>query len=269
MTVRKKRRRETLNRKNDLSKSTQDMEKGRYSYTIEQRDVDFMNQITHVDFMGYIIQAAGDDADKNGFGISDLNCGNCSWVLSRICIEYLRRPVRDEKITVATWVNDIGRMMTTRNMVVKDEKGEVVANAVTQWAVIDIDKRVAVDIRSNVSYENAFIEDESPVEKPARVRRAESAPAFKRRVAYSDIDFNRHMNAMKYIGWMIDVLPVEYLCDRELRRIDVNFLHEARYGQEIAMKLDDGEFSVFEITGDGGLPLCRAAFTWRDKTGRC
>lgn len=240
------------------------MEKGRYIYTVEQRDVDFANKITHVAFSNYMMRAAGDDADKNGFGVSDLNVGNCSWVLSRVAMEFIRRPESNEKITITTWVNDIGRMMTTRNMIITDSGEEVIAYAVTQWAVIDIEKRVAVDIRENVNYESAFIEESSPIEKPARVPRVVDGEIFTHKVAYSDMDFNRHMNAMKYLEWMIDVLPIEYMSGRDIRRIDINFLHEARYGQELAMKFMDGEKSLFEITNQEGLPLCRTAITWGD-----
>lgn len=240
------------------------VDKGYYIYTIEQRDVDFTGRATHVDLTGYILRAAGDDADKNGFGVSDLNLDNCSWVLSRMCVEYFRRPVVGEQITVVTWVNEINRMMTTRNMTVTDGEGEAVAKAVTQWAVIDMDKRIALDIRQHVNYDDSLMEEPCPVEKPVRVPRLKTEPAFVKRVSYSDIDFNRHMNAMKYLEWMIDALPINCLLDREMRRMDMNFLHEARYGQQLRMAFEDGERSLFEISGEDGMPLCMAALTWSD-----
>lgn len=239
------------------------IEKGKYKYTVGQWDVDYTNRITHVAFADYMLHAAGDDADKNGFGIADLNLDNCSWVLSRVSVEYLRRPLSGEEITVTTWVNDISKLMTTRNMIITDEAGGVIANSVTQWAVIDIEKRVALDIRQNVDYAGSLNEEPCPIEKPARVKRVENGDVFNHRVAYSDMDFNKHMNALKYLEWMIDVLPLESVQDGGLRRLDINFLHEALYGQELTLKFEDGEEqSLFEITNREELPLCRASITW-------
>lgn len=237
---------------------------GCYDYTVEQRDVDFRDKATYVAVMNYILQAAGDDADRNGFGIKDLNHDNCSWVLTRMAVEFGRDMERNERFTIRTWVNDVNRMATTRNMVVTDQAGQCVASAVTNWAVIDIDKRMSIDIRAHVDYESCVTAEPCPVEKPRKIAAAAAGSTTTHKVVYSDMDFNNHVTAVRYITWMFDMLPLEYITDRGLARIDVLFLHEALYGQTLSIGLEDSaDRSVFSIENEDGLSLCKAAMTWK------
>ncbi|MCC8035190.1 MAG: acyl-[acyl-carrier-protein] thioesterase [Rikenellaceae bacterium] len=239
-------------------------EKGTYRYIISQRDVDFTDRCTHTSLMNHILQAAGDDADLNGFGIKDLNIGNCSWVLSRMCTEFYRRPGQGEEIDVKTWVADVGKLMTTRNMIVFDGSGERIAVAVTQWAVINIDTRHAVDIRANVDYRGKTDDEPIPGDPPVRVPRIDSEPAATKKVQYSDIDFNRHMNAMKYIEWIIDNVPIDLIQADALKRIDINFLKEAVLGRQLSLHtIEDGIRRLCEIRAiESGDPLCRCALAF-------
>ncbi|MCD8071995.1 MAG: thioesterase [Alistipes sp.] len=223
-----------------------------------------MDECTHTSLLNHILQAAGDDADLNGFGIKDLNVGNCSWVLSRICAEFIRRPHHGENLAVRTWVADVGKLMTTRNMIVLDENGRRIAVAVTQWAVINLDTRHAVDIRENVDYRGKTSDEPLPADPPARVPRIDSGAVATKRVEYSDIDFNRHMNAMKYIEWIIDNVPIDLIPAGALRRMDVNFLKEAVYGQQLSLhtKEDGPGCRLFEIRAQSGDPLCRCALAF-------
>ena len=58
--------------------------KREYTYRIEPRDVDFMKRATLMSLADYILHTAGEDADRNGFGVRDLNLHNASWVLTRM-----------------------------------------------------------------------------------------------------------------------------------------------------------------------------------------
>ena len=75
----------------------------------------------------------------------------------------------------------------------------------------------------------------SPAEKPRKVPAPDAEPVLTHKVAYSDIDFNRHVNTMRYIEMMLDVLPIERFAEERPLRLDINFLKEARYGQTLSV----------------------------------
>jgi acyl-ACP thioesterase len=84
------------------------------------------------------------------------------------------------------------------------------------------------------------------------------------KVAYSDIDFNCHMNTMRYIGLMLDMVDIEQFKSNRPMRIDVHFIAECLYGQIIKVGLQNiDDQTLFEITRDDGVVACRGAISWR------
>ncbi len=90
------------------------------------------------------------------------------------------------------------------------------------------------------------------------------AERYEHRVVYSDIDFNRHVNTMRYIEMMLDMLPIERLTDGAPMRLDIHFMKECRYGQTLTVGAefrDNG--ALFEIVSDEGAVAVRAAIEWK------
>ena len=216
-----------------------------YPFRVEPQEVDFSLRITLVALGGNILNIAGIDAHTKGFGVDALNKDNFSWVLSRIAFEFDYRPEEYVKYEIATWISDYGRMLSTRNFELTDQTGVCFGRVVSQWCMLDLSKRTAVDLRAVAESHNDAI-----VECPS--------------VAYSDIDFNRHVNTMRYIEMMLDVLPIERFAEERPLRLDINFLKEARYGQTLSVALEErGSQTLVEIRSDAGAALCRGAFEWR------
>ena len=115
--------------------------------------------------------------------------------------------------------------------------------------MLDLSKRTAVDLRAVAeSHNDAIVECPSPAEKPRKVPAPDAEPVLTHKVAYSDIDFNRHVNTMRYIEMMLDVLPIERFAEERPLRLDINFLKEARYGQTLSVALEArGSQTLVEI----------------------
>ncbi|HCP57792.1 MAG TPA: acyl-ACP thioesterase, partial [Alistipes obesi] len=162
---------------------------------MEPQEVDFSLRITLVALGGNILNIAGIDAHTKGFGVDALNKDNFSWVLSRIAFEFDYRPEEYVKYEIATWISDYGRMLSTRNFELTDQTGVCFGRVVSQWCMLDLSKRTAVDLRAVAeSHNDAIVECPSPAEKPRKVPAPDAEPVLTHKVAYSDIDFNRHVN---------------------------------------------------------------------------
>ena len=236
-----------------------------YPFRVEPQEVDFSLRITLVALGGNILNIAGIDAHTKGFGVDALNKDNFSWVLSRIAFEFDYRPEEYVKYEIATWISDYGRMLSTRNFELTDQTGVCFGRVVSQWCMLDLSKRTAVGLRAVAeSHNDAIVECPSPAEKPRKVPAPDAEPVLTHKVAYSDIDFNRHVNTMRYIEMMLDVLPIERFAEERPLRLDINFLKEARYGQTLSVALEErGSQTLVEIRSDAGAALCRGAFEWR------
>jgi acyl-ACP thioesterase len=239
--------------------------KSAYSFRVEPQEVDFTLRITLGALGENVLNVAGVDAHSKGFGVDALNRDNYSWVLSRIAFEFDSRPSEYTDYRILTWISDYGRALSTRNFELIDRAGVRFGRVVSQWCMIDLTERRAVDLRAVAEQHNAAIVDEaSPAERPCKVPAAEGEPQLTHRVAYSDIDFNRHVNTMRYIDLMLDVLPIERFAEDRPLRLDLNFIKESRYGDTLAVVLQESpERSLIEIRTTEGTPICRGVFTWR------
>lgn len=240
-------------------------EKSLYKYRVEPQDVDFTLRATLASLGSSILNTAGVDAYGKGFGVDVLNADNHSWVLSRMAIEIDRRPEQYTDYTVATWISDYGRVLSTRNFTLTDAAGREFGRAVTQWAMIDLTTRSAVDLSwVGRQHDGAVVPVPPPAEKPRKIREVAPTQRMDHRVVYSDIDFNRHVNTMRYIEMMLDMLPVEQLTSEAPVRLDIHFLKECRLGQTLSVGCEQrAHGALFEISGDGTTAAVRACVEWK------
>ena len=236
-----------------------------YRYQVATQNVDFTLRAS-IDSLGnYILNTAGIDAQGKGFGVDTLSPKNLTWVLSKLVIEIDSRPEQFCEFDLTTWVNKNTRLVSTRNFTLSDTKGDVFIRSLSQWCMLDLTRRAPVDLNTIENFYAPYISEvESPCELPLRLRAIAPEVIMEHKVAYSDIDFNCHMNTMRYIGLMLDMVDIEQLKSNRPMRIDVHFIAECLYGQiiKVGMQNIDNQ-TLFEITRDDGVVACRGAFSWR------
>ena len=66
---------------------------------------------------------------------------------------------------------------------------------------------------------------------------------------FSDIDYNRHVNNVRYIGWAVDVLPMELLEEKPLRGLTINFNHEVHPGETVSLYLQENPSGEYFVEG--------------------
>ena len=235
-----------------------------YNYRVEPQDVDFTQRASVATIINYMLNVAGIDAHNKGFGVDALMGKSVTWVLSRLAVDIVKQPAQYKEVEIDTWVNDFNRLSSTRNFVMR-MGAEVLASGVSQWCMFDMEKRQSVDMSMLKDvYMRAMVDAPSPIPMPARLRSVEPTAKMSRPVVYSDIDFNRHVNTMRYIDLIFDTLPLELIESNAGMRIDINFLAEARYGDTITVgsAKDEAGLWQFEITSDEKV-LCRAKIEFR------
>ncbi|MDR2291934.1 MAG: acyl-ACP thioesterase [Prevotellaceae bacterium] len=235
-----------------------------YKHTVQLSEIDFSLRATIISMIGYILDIAGVDADSKGFGIKKLGSKNHSWVISRMALEFYRLPYQYEQIQISTWVNDYGKLLTVRNFTIADEKNDLIFAAVTQWAMIDISTRQPLDLRYVEEYNKYLCAEPSPVENPRKITAINPQKTVIHNVVYSDIDFNRHVNSLRYLSLMVDMLPIELLTTANPTHVEVNFLRESQYGDILTVGCEQSETkSLFEIKNSSNIAICRASIEWK------
>ena len=217
-----------------------------------------------------LIEVATLHANYLGIGYARLQAHGLAWVLSRVSLEMNRWPSVGEEYALRTWVEGCNRLFSQRNMEITSVRsGEVLGYARTIWMAIDIKRRVAGEIPSLDTLAQVVVEDRPcPIAPTPRLREPkgddmhDTAYTFR----YTDLDFNRHVNTVRYLELLIDQWPLPWHDAHSLVRLDMAFLHEAVYPQSVTVTTaadpDNPMRFTQQITGPDG-PCMRAAFTWR------
>ena len=240
-------------------------EKSIFRYKVDPRRVDFTERASISSMCDIILEAAGEDAYKRGFGIDVLAERNLGWVLSRMCVELDYMPAEYSEFSIRTWISDYNRLASTRNFTLTDDEGRMFGRAVSQWCMLDFSTRMPADVNLLARmHEGVMVDAPSPCERPRRIAAVGSEPTAKHRVVYSDIDFNRHMNTMRYIDMVCDLLPIDELERLNAVRVDMNFMRESRYGDVLSLCVDRRDDAcAFEYRSGEGEALCRISLELR------
>ena len=242
-------------------------EKTHYDYEIDPQRVDYTMRATISSMTDLVLSVAGVDAQIKGFGTDVLNQEDYSWVLLRMAVEYDELPMQFTKVRIYTWVNEYGRMMSTRNFIIEDMDGKEIGRVVTQWCMINLTTRRPVDLSMPAiadTYSKYIVDAPSPIAAPQRLGAIEAEHQHTHTVVYSDIDFNRHVNTLRYIDMMLDTLPIEIFSEQRKVRMDINFQKECRYGQTLTIShRQEQGCDLFDISADGNSSV-RARFEWRE-----
>lgn len=149
------------------------------------------------------------------------------FVLSKETI-VLRRPIRvNELIKLNTRATGYKRIQFTRNYWIENERGEEIASVYSLWTLIDLEKRritkperAGIIMPKIVSY-NYNIDSYHEISK-----NLELTYIMKRKVLYSDVDVNQHLNNSRYFEWAFDALPIELFKNSFFKEISVVFKRE-------------------------------------------
>jgi len=88
------------------------------------------------------------------------------------------------------------------------------------------------------------------------------------RFRYCDIDFYRHVNTVRYIDLLLNRFPLERYDRDFIKRVELNFLHEAKYGTEVRILTSKSEenpelFNMALVSDDKTLLFARLLFAGR------
>lgn len=211
-------------------------------FTIDLRDVDFKRKLKISSLFSYFQDTANFAAERLGVGFETLTKKySLSWVLARIRVDIERLPEWDEEIIIKTWPIEPNRIEFDRDFLVYDAKGEVIIRAISTWVVIDVEDRKLKRADAIHLQYPVLTKERAIPEKFRRLKRSEDlVSVYKKKIGYSDIDFNGHLNNSKYVDYIMDCFSVNIHAQSEVASIEVHFVNEALPGETILLMKQQG-----------------------------
>ena len=191
----------------------------------------------------YYQQTAREHLDSLGLSFEVMRERKCVFVITRMKQVFYKDVKGYDEITVSTCSRGIKGAVFTRDFTVKRD-GEVVGEASTQWALIDLESRRIC--RPSVYADYFCVQEElcsfTDIKKIIPPEALEGRYTY--RVAFSDIDENYHMNNTRYTDICLDAIGG---LDKgeSISEISIDFLSEARFGETLEIqiaRLEDGYY---------------------------
>lgn len=208
----------------------------KYSIPYETRwhDTDAARQIRPSQILVYMQETSNHHVSSVGMPLDDLrDQKHLAFILSKIRLAIHRRPSAFEKITVETWTTPARGFSSGRCFRILCGE-EVVAEADSTWALLGTE-----DGKLHRMEETGYdFDNEPPLELsvPNRIRfPADLALRVlgERRIVYSDLDYNMHMNNTHYPDMLCDYMPIEDVA--KITGFVLSYLHEAAFGNLITV----------------------------------
>lgn len=166
------------------------------------------------------------------------------WAIIRHRVQITRLPSKGETITVQTWPMPTTRAYYPRSVVGYDAEGGELFRSISIWVLMDMDTRAMIlPGKSGVDVPGLLLGSElAPPKSLAPVRLSAEAT---RKVRFTDVDINGHMNNCRYLDWVCDLLPSGFHHGHPIKEFTLCYMAEAREGEALNLQ--------WELTQGGGL----------------
>ncbi len=206
-----------------------------HNYTVNISNVNSEAKITNLGMLSILEDVACRHSDTAGIGIKDIPVIHLSWMLLAWKVKILKRVYYGTKLRACTWARPINRFNTYRDFAVYDENGEVVCIATSKWTLVDTQKGAITKITDDI-IEKYEPEPKNVFENPDIDKLVEPA-SFSNEYIYRterrDIDVNKHMHNLNYLGVAYEALPEDVYFSPECNNIEIMYKRGIKLGDTI------------------------------------
>ncbi|KAM7271531.1 hypothetical protein ACFE04_030745 [Oxalis oulophora] len=181
--------------------------------------------LNHAWMMGFL---------SNGFGTTHgMAKHNLIWVVSRMEVEIDQYPIWGEVVEIDTWIAASGKIGMRRDWLIRSQAtGQIYARATSTWAMMnEVTRRLSKmpeEVRAEIS--SLFIEKHAiNKDVPEKIVKLDNKAKYSNsdlKPKRSDLDVNQHVNNVKYITWLLETIPDQFLASHQLYGITLEYKRE-------------------------------------------
>lgn len=209
--------------------------------------------------MNYFQEVSTNQGNDLGVGLDFLKENNLVWFLVKYVIRFNRYPIYQDEVTVTTKATGMDKYWGIRRFTVEDKTGEEMIVADTQWLLMNRESEKMERIEKYPRFDAYGCQEkgEPLFKKIQKTGKRDIEKIFN--VRFLDIDFNQHVNHVKYLAWAIEVLPLEVVKTRTLREVKIVYKAQCFYGDQVTAlgeKVDQNHYRI-DIINQENMLLCQ------------
>lgn len=175
----------------------------------------------------------------NGFGATrEMSLRKMIWVVTRIHVQVQRYSSWGDVVEIDTWVDAAGKNGMRRDWIIRDyNTQEIITRATSTWVIMNRETRRLSKIPDQVRQEVvpfylnklAIPIEENDTDKIDKLTDATAGRICSGLAPrWNDMDANQHVNNVKYIGWILESVPINVLGAYSLTSMTLEYRRECR-----------------------------------------
>jgi medium-chain acyl-[acyl-carrier-protein] hydrolase len=219
-----------------------------------------------VSVLNYFQEIALEHSAALKAGPYELDRMHLAWIVVKYHIEIIDYPKFLQTVRVGTWAGAAQGFIANRGFVLEDEDGKTMVKGQSHWMMMDFDKDHIVRVGDNeINNVYQFKEDGDKYRIPRLKRVADWDSHRQFAVRYLDIDYNGHVNNVRYLAWAFEAIPADLISKVEVADFDILYKEQAKFGDVVTVcyKKTDDTHCRMDIQNQDGLLLCQIGMTLR------
>lgn len=221
-----------------------------HPYLMGYSDVDKDNRMKLSRMIDLLQDVATWHSKGIGYGTEEMMELKLGWLLLAWKIKILSYPKADTKIEIRTWSRGMKGLHACRDYEILDEAGNTCVLATSTWVLFDLAAQRIIRPPEEMMKKYGAIERKALEEDISKIKE-EAIDGTKTEIVIGkrDIDTNGHTNNARYMEFMMEVLPEDFV----IHELEIHYKKQTRYGEKLyltfdgetcTMKTEDGETHV-------------------------
>ena len=236
-------------------------------YTVKWHDTDARRNARPSKIVEYMQEIANRQCEASGLPLDKMRDERgLGFILGALSLRIDKSLHAYDEIEVSTWCRPARGFIFNRYFEIK-AGGELAAEASSTWVLLDVAKKTIVRTDPGDEMHSHFYYDEpiDPYSLPLKARVPRDAELYEvgtRKICYSDIDYNMHMNNTHYPDMLCDFLGEmtdgSGLC---VRSMSLTYVKEAALGDTLTVYRTnpDAQGQIFMQTKNSAGEVCLEA----------
>ena len=216
------------------------------NFKILASSVDRYGRLKPAIMLSYIQEVAGVHGSALGASYDALAQRGLFWAIIRQKVQITRVPLEGETIRLETWAMPATRTYFPRSTVAYDADGKEIFRSLSMWILMDMKNRSMV-LPGKSGIEVQGLLPGSELKAPGSLAPKNLTHITPRRVGYSDLDRNGHMNNTRCLEWIGDLLPSAFHAGHTPAEIIICYHAEGREGDILDLHWQMPEEAAFQV----------------------
>ena len=195
-------------------------------------DTDFNLDVKLSTLFLYFQEVSSLHSEVLGVGKSETIDQDLHWIITRFHVDIIKLPRYGDKIKIKTYPGDNNKIFFYRHYIITDMNDNVMVRANSIWLIIDaLTHQLKKDPFKG--YSLPIHHEEGELDNPPKINGEVTKYLYTRKIKYSDIDLNSHLNNTRYIELIQDSFDLDFYRDHKIKSIKINYNQEFKAEDEV------------------------------------